>query len=89
VPEISRFYGIVIRMFVEAGGRHHRPHFHAYYDEFIGIYAVDTIELIAGALPVPQHRLVLAWAELHQQELRADWDALQAGTPPAKIKPLR
>ena len=89
MPEIARFYGIVIRMFVEAGGQHHRPHFHAYYQESIGIYAIDVIELIAGELPLPQHRLVLAWAELHQRELLADWDALQAGRPPAKIEPLR
>ncbi len=89
MPEISRFFGIVIRMFVEAGEQHHRPHFHAYYQEFVGIYAIDEIELIAGELPRPQHRLVLAWAELHQQELRADWEALQAGRPPASITPLR
>ena len=89
MPEISRFFGIVIRMFVEAGERHHRPHFHAYYQESVGIYAVDEIELIAGELPRSQHRLVLAWAELHQQELREDWKALQAGRPPASIDPLR
>lgn len=89
MPEISRFYGIVIRMFVEAGGQHHRPHFHAYYQESVGIYGVDVIELVAGELPIAQHRLVLAWAELHQQELLANWDALQAGSSPAKIEPLR
>lgn len=89
MPEISRFFGIVIRMFVEAGEQHHRPHFHAYYQDLVGIYAVDEIELIAGELPRSQHRLVLAWAELHKEELLADWDELQAGRPPAKIEPLR
>lgn len=89
MPEISRFYGIVIRMFVEAGERHHRAHFHAYYQDAIGVYAIDEIELIAGELPQPQHHLVIAWGELHQGELQADWEALQDGRPPAKIEPLR
>ena len=44
MPEISRFFGIVIRMFVEAGGPHHLPHFHAYYQGDVGIYGVDPIE---------------------------------------------
>ncbi|HEV8239926.1 MAG TPA: DUF4160 domain-containing protein [Thermoanaerobaculia bacterium] len=50
---------------------------------------MDEIELVAGQLPQPQHRLVLAWAELHQHELRANWEALQTGQPAAKIEPLR
>jgi hypothetical protein len=89
MPEISRFFGIVIRMFVEAGETHHRPHFHAYYQDSVAVYAVDQIELIVGELPRPQHRLALAWAELHRRELLDDWDALQAGRHPAKIDPLR
>jgi hypothetical protein len=47
------------------------------------------IELIAGALPRRQHRLVEAWAELHQDELLTNWERLQAGRPPVKIDPLR
>jgi hypothetical protein len=62
MPEISRFFGIVIRMFVEAGGQHHTPHFHAYYQEHIGIYDIIRIERLAGSLPRRQERLVLAWA---------------------------
>lgn len=89
MPELSRFFGIVIRMFVEAGGPHHRPHFHAYAGEHVAIYAVDVIERIAGSLPSHQERLVIAWAEIHQEELRAAWEALQGGRVPAKIEPLR
>jgi len=58
VPEISRFFGIVIRMFVEAGGQHHRPHFHAYYQDHAGVFALDTIEGLGGSLPKAQQRLV-------------------------------
>ena len=89
MPEISRFFGIVIRMFVEAGDPHHRPHFHAYYQEFVAIYAIDTIEVLAGEFPQRQRRFVEAWAELHQGELLQDWQLLQLGRPPLRIEPLR
>jgi hypothetical protein len=88
MPELSRFYGIIIRMFVEIGGPHHRAHFHAYYQDQVGIFALDPIELIAGELPRRQQRLVEAWAELHQAELLADWERLQAGQTPLPIAPL-
>ena len=74
---------------MEPSGPHHRPHFHAYYQEYVGIYAVDTIELVGGGLPIRQRRLVEAWAELHQDELLTDWGYLQDGRPPHKIEPLR
>jgi len=89
MPEISRFFGIVIRMFVEAGEPHHRPHFHAYYQGEVGVYAIDDIELLAGSLPRTQGRLVLAWAEVRRAELLADWNLLQSGRAPARIEPLR
>jgi hypothetical protein len=89
VPEISRFFGIIIRMFMEAGGVHHTPHFHAYYQEHVGVFGLDPVELIAGALPRTQRRLVEAWAELHQDELKADWERLQAGRPALPIAPLQ
>ena len=89
MPELSRFFGIVIRMFVEIGGPHHRPHFHAYYQDDVGIFAIDPIDLMAGTLPRRQQRLVEAWAELHRDELMADWDRLQAGQLPKPIEPLR
>ena len=89
MPELSRFFGIVIRMFVETGGQHHRPHFHAYYQQHAAVFAVDTIECLGGELPTAQRRLVEAWAEIHRVELQRDWDLLQSGRPPVKIEPLR
>jgi Domain of unknown function (DUF4160) len=62
MPEVSRFFGIIIRMFVEAGGQHQMPHFHAYYQDDVGIYDIGKIEHLAGSLPRRQERLVLAWA---------------------------
>ena len=74
-------------MFMEAGAAHHTPHFHAYYQEHVGVFSLDPVDLIAGDLPRTQQRLVEAWAELHRSELRADWDRLQAGRPPLPIAP--
>jgi hypothetical protein len=58
-------------MFAEVGAPHHTPHFHAYYQDEVGIFSIDPVELIACSLPKRQRRLVEAWAELHQQELMA------------------
>lgn len=89
MPELSRFFGIIIRMFMEVGAPHHRPHFHAAYQEDKAVFALDPIECIAGHLPQTQQRLVEAWAEIHLEELLADWALLQSGQPPVKIEPLR
>ena len=89
MPEIARFFGIIIRMFAEPRTQHHRPHFHAYYQGDAAVCAIDTIELIAGTLPRRQQRLVEAWAELHQEELLDVWNRLQDGQIPYRIDPLQ
>ena len=89
MPELARFFGIIIRMFTEPTGPHHRPHFHAYTRMTLAFFAIDLIELMAGSLPQRQRRYVEAWAEIHQAELLAAWEHLQAGHPPGKIEPLR
>ena len=73
MPEIARFFGIIIRMFAEPAAPHHRPHFHAYYQNDVGIVSIDAVELIGGSLPQRQRRLVEAWAEIHRDELQRDW----------------
>ncbi len=89
MPELGRFFGIIIHMYAEFGAPPHEPHFHAYYQDDVAIYGIESIELIAGAFPRRQQRLVEAWAELHQEELLADWQQLQAGRKPNPIKPLK
>lgn len=76
-------------MYAESDAPHHMPHFHAYYQEHVGIYGITPVDLISGELPKRQHRLVEAWAELHQTELTAAWDSLQAGRKPQSIEPLK
>ena len=62
MPELSRFYGIIIRMFVELDERHHNAHFHAYYQEHTAVFSISPVAQIAGSLPQRQQRLVEAWA---------------------------
>jgi hypothetical protein len=89
MPELSRFFGIIIRMYVEVNAQHNEPHFHAYYQEHSAVFMIDPVGVISGSLPNRQNRLVEAWAEIHQNELRDAWNRLQAGQPPTSIDPLR
>ncbi len=88
MPTISMFYGIIIRMYF-APGEHPPPHFHVYYAEHRATVGIWECELVAGALPPKQVKLVLAWAELHREELLANWELLMAGEEPFKIAPLQ
>ena len=88
MPELSRFYGIIIRMFSEPGGKHNSAHFHAYYGEHTAVFSISPIELTDWFLPLRQRRLVEAWAELHCDELLSDWNLLLQGRRPNAISPL-
>ncbi|RIK33649.1 MAG: DUF4160 domain-containing protein [Chloroflexi bacterium] len=76
-------------MFVELGGKHHEPHFHAYYQDMVASYRITEVELLRGQLPTRQNRLVEAWAELHKDELLANWQRVQNDQLPVRIAPLR
>lgn len=88
MPEISRFLGIVITMYAEAGERHNEPHFHVRYAEYRATFSIQSGDLLAGDLPRSQLRLVQAWVELHQTELQQCWQLLTTGRAPGKIAPL-
>lgn len=68
---------------------HNPPHFHAYYGNYKAIIDINTCELIEGDLPKKQLKLVLAWAELRQEELLANWTLAMNGEFPFKIEPLK
>lgn len=73
MPELSRFYGISIKMFYKP--KEHEPsHVHAIYGEFMGLYNLQTLELIEGDLPAHAQELVLEWLKIHQEELIEMWD---------------
>ncbi len=87
MPTISMFYGIIIRMYF-APGEHNPPHFHAYYNEYRASFSIDSFEITNGEFPRKQKRLVQAWAELHIDELKANWKLAMNEEPVYKIKPL-
>lgn len=84
MPEISRFFGIIIRMLAN---EHARPHFHAAYGEFEVTVTIDE-GVVTGRFPGRPLRLVLEWRDLHQAELAANWERLRLGQPPHPIPPL-
>lgn len=88
MPTISMFYGIIIRMYC-APKEHIPSHFHAYYQDYKALININALELMEGNLPKKQLRLVLAWAELHQDELLANWEIAMNSELPFKIEPLK
>ena len=88
MPEVSRFLGIVITLYMELDEPHHLPHFHARYGQYQATFSIDPIAQLTGVLPRRQLRLVEAWAELHQAELLDNWQRAQTGRALLRIKGL-
>jgi hypothetical protein len=85
MPEISRFFGIIVRMYFFD---HDPPHFHASYAEYEARIGIDPVMLLEGWLPARVLALVIEWATLHQGELVENWRRLQTDRPPRRIVPL-
>lgn len=85
MPIISRFFGIIIRMFFN---EHAPPHFHAEYGEYRATIDIRTLSVIDGKLPRRATELVLDWAELHQSEILHNWERCQNHQQPVEIPPL-
>jgi hypothetical protein len=86
MPEISRFFGIIIAMYAKD---HLPPHFHAKYGDFVGLFKIETGDLIEGNFPRRAIRLVQDWTELHRLELLDNWNQSQLDNPNFhKIEPL-
>jgi len=88
MPELSRFYGITVKMLFSDDVQHNKPHFHVYYNEYTASIGIDG-ELIAGSIPIKQLKLVTAWAAIHEDELYATWNKAVKNEPFKKIDPLR
>ena len=85
MPEVSRFFGIVIRMYFDD---HNPPHFHAFYAGNEAQVGIDPIIFLEGKLPNRAASMVIEWAALHQRELKQDWDRLRNDQPLERIEPL-
>ncbi len=88
MPTISRFYGIVITMYSEFG-RHQQPHFHARYSGHQATFTINPPTLLAGVMPRRQQNLIVAWAELHQEELMRNWKSVEQERPLQDIDGLK
>ena len=84
MPEISRFLGIVIRMYYRD---HAPPHFHAEYGDFEIVVQLQT-RIVEGRFPPRALRHVIEWTELHLDELEEDWDLARSDCPLKRIPPL-
>ena len=85
MPEISRFFGIVVTMY---HSDHVPPHFHARYGSQKASFAIDDLRMLDGHLGARARALVVEWATLHQDELRAEWEAARQRKPLFPIAPL-
>ena len=88
MPELSRFYSIVVKMIFNDNNQHHKPHVHIYYNEYEASIGIDG-ELLSGSIPVKQLKLVQAWLTIHEDELYSTWNKAVQGIPFEKIEPLR
>ena len=85
MPEISRFFGIIIRMYFDD---HSPPHFHALYGEHEAQVGVNPITVLRGDLPRRAESMVIEWAALYQRELMENWRRLRNDQSAQKIEPL-
>ena len=85
MPEISRFFGLIITLNYND---HAPPHFHVRYGDFKALVGIQSLSLLHGQLPPRAHGLAVEWAALHQQELMEDWELARQQAPLKKIKPL-
>lgn len=82
MPEVTRFYGIIVKIFFR--NEHNPPHIHAIYGEYNGLFEISTLEMIEGDLPHKAVKLVQEWGVSHQKELQIMWDTKQI----KKLPPL-
>jgi len=85
MPEISRFFGMVITMYYDD---HAPPHFHVRYGEYKAIIIIEDSAILDGYLPTRAFGLVAEWASLHKGELAEDWALATRHAPLKKIQPL-
>jgi len=85
MPEICRFYGIIIAMFYDD---HNPPHFYARYGAQTVTLEVRTLRVLEGRIPSRALGLVMEWASEHREELLEDWKLAKSNQPPKNIAPL-
>jgi phosphomannomutase len=85
MPELSRFFGISIRMYFDD---HNPPHFHAIFGGAEAEVGIDPVALLRGRFPRRALGMVMEWAAVHQRELLANWELVRNDQNPREIAPL-
>ena len=85
MPDISRFYGLTVKMYL---ADHEPAHFHVLYDDHEALFAIDSLEMMRGELPRRAVPMVLEWATAHREDLRAGWTLARAGKSLLPVPPL-
>lgn len=88
MPVLSTFFGIIVRMYKEVGGRHNMPHIHAEYSGEEVVVALDGT-VLEGSFPKNKLKLLDAWMEIHREDLEANWSLLSNGEQFFRIDPLK
>ncbi|MCM1382743.1 MAG: DUF4160 domain-containing protein [Muribaculaceae bacterium] len=88
MPTLSIFFGIIIYMYKEDGGKHNLPHIHAEYGEYEAVFDLDGNK-IEGDLPKKKIRMVQTWIDIHQEDLMANWKLIANGQQVFRIPPLQ
>ncbi len=88
MPVLSTFFGIIVRMYREMGGKHNMPHIHAEYSGDEVVVALDGT-ILEGGIPKAKMKLLDAWMEIHREDLEANWKLLSNGEQFFRIDPLK
>ena len=86
MPEISRFYGVVIKMYFN---EHNPPHFHAEYGEYEALIDINSMGIVSGKLPSRVLGMVVEWASMNQSQLKQEWNKARNMEALGKISPLK
>lgn len=89
MPVISMFYGLIVSMYYLDTKQHRLPHIHVKYGENEGVYQIPEGMLLEGNIPSNKERLLLAWIEIHREDLMANWQLAVSGVKVFKIDPLK
>lgn len=88
MPTLSIFFGIIIYMYKEDGGKHNLPHIHAEYEEYEAVFDLDGNK-IEGELPRKKEKQVEVWIDIHKEDLMANWKLITNGQQVFRIPPLQ
>lgn len=89
MPVISLFYGIAVLMYYYDTKQHNTPHIHVKYAENEAVISIPNGNILEGNLPNNKLKLVLAWIEIHKEDLMQNWELAVNGEKPFRIEPLK